>query len=194
MRSDEPWRCGGRAWPGLSLIILTLDCEPSMSGCAINFSLSYAGMSLSLTMSTTVGIARRGTDHERLPRFDAPALLECIPVSRPVHESLCSHHSAIFLFVSDSPWETTINDERLKIHDSGGPNRGGSRPIFSRTSQPGPSSARRRVHPTSPARLRPSLAGHRCKHVSGVVRRRRRPPFGDRFDGGVSLEHRSNHE
>ena len=35
-------------------------------------------MSLSLTMSTTVGIARRVTDHERLPRFDAPALLECI--------------------------------------------------------------------------------------------------------------------
>lgn len=102
------------------MITLTLDCEPSMSGCAINFSLSYAGTSLSLTMSTTVGIARSVTDHERLPRFDAPTLLECIPVSRRIHESFCSHHSAVFVVVSNSPWETTINDERLKIHDSDG--------------------------------------------------------------------------
>jgi hypothetical protein len=62
-------------------------------------------------MSTTVGIARRVTDHERLPRLVAPALLDGIPVSRRIHESFCSHHFAIFLFVSDSPWEATINSE-----------------------------------------------------------------------------------
>ena len=40
MRSDEPWVCGGRAWPGLSRMSRTLDCEPSRNGSATTRSLS----------------------------------------------------------------------------------------------------------------------------------------------------------
>ena len=53
MRSDSPWRCGGRVWPGLSRMSRTLDCEPSMSGFATSRSLSYPGASLNLVISIT---------------------------------------------------------------------------------------------------------------------------------------------